>query len=96
MILKFQLPADEIILDDVDVTGLLKISKRKLADLRAKRLIEFHPTSDLSEAELEAFLKSGKGRGVKSSKIYYKLQGVLDYVNRHTVPPIYKQNRLAS
>lgn len=39
--IKTQRPADEIILDDVDLRNLLKISERTTAALRAKNMITY-------------------------------------------------------
>ena len=36
-----QRPADEVILNDQDVMRILKISKRKLADMKSKREIPY-------------------------------------------------------
>lgn len=41
-IYQFNRPAHEVILDDVDLCRILKISKRLSAKLRAERLITYH------------------------------------------------------
>ena len=88
-LLRSHLPPDKIILDDYDVMKMLKISKRKLADMRAKRQIKFHPTGK-KPAEFKAYL-NGKNfivKGSRGGKNYYTLQGVLDYIETSTIDPI--------
>lgn len=84
------LPPEFIILDDFDVMRILNISKRKLAQLRADRLIEFHPTGKtkhkLNKVQL---LLDAKNKGRRAGKIYYTLKGVIDYVMTTTVTPIF-------
>lgn len=89
------LPPELSILDDFDVLDLLKISKRKLAQLRADREIEFHPTGKLkgkSKKLVDAI--NVKSKGKRAGKIYYTLKGVIDYVKTSTVMPIFKQKNL--
>ena len=43
--IKVQRPANEVILDDVDLRNLLKISERTTAALRAKNMITYCPGS---------------------------------------------------
>jgi hypothetical protein len=87
--LRSHLPPDKIILDDYDVMQMLKISKRKLADMRAKRLIKFHPTGKRSvEYKSNRNPNPEKVRDSRGGKNYYTLQGVLDYVQSKTVNPI--------
>jgi len=93
--LRSHLPPDKIILDDYDVMKMLKISKRKLADMRAKRQIKFHPTGK-KPAEFKAFL-NGKNfivKGSRGGKNYYTLQGLLDYVQTSTIDPIVNKTNL--
>jgi hypothetical protein len=93
--LRSHLPPDKIILDDYDVMKMLKISKRKLADMRAKRQIKFHPTGK-KPAEFKAYL-NGKYfivKGSRGGKNYYTLQGVMDYVESITVNPLSNQVNL--
>ncbi len=92
--LRSHLPADQIILDDVDVQKLLKISRRKLSDMRAKRQIQFHPTGEMPDEKMNKLKSSPVSvKGVKSSKIYYTMAAVLAYAKRNTVNPIYS-NRI--
>jgi len=91
------LPPEFIILDDVDVINILKISKRKLFEIRQKREIEFHPTSltGIKDKRLRnAIAEKAKGR--RASKIYYTLRGVLNYIQRYTVTPLYSNLNIAS
>lgn len=87
---RVSLPADQVILDDVDVMRILKISKRKLAQLRAERKIKFYPTDydpppkKIKLLKAQEILKKGK----RKSKIYYVLIDVLNYVKRNPVNPI--------
>ena len=87
---RVSLPADQVILDDVDVMNMLKISKRKLATLRAERRIKFYRTDDdpppkkiKSQKALENIQKVRR-----KSKIYYFLSDVVAYVKRNPVNPI--------
>lgn len=93
--LRSHLPPDQIILDDYDVMKMLKISKRKLADMRAKRQIKFHPTGK-KPVEYIGYRngKSLKVKGTRGGKNYYTLQAVLDYVQNITVDPISNQVNL--
>lgn len=77
-----------IILDEYEVLKILRISKRKLAQLRADREIEFHPTGGkrYSNKALQNALDS-KSRGNRAGRIYYTLQGVIDYIKRYTIKP---------
>jgi hypothetical protein len=91
------LQPEYIILDDVDVMNILKISKRKLFELRQKREIEFYPTGEIRNKDKR--LKnaiSEKSKGKRAGKIYYTLRGVLNYILRYTVAPLYSQINLAS
>lgn len=91
------LPPEYIILDDVDVINILKISKRKLFEIRQKREIEFHPTSGNGSKDkrlTNAIAEKAKGR--RTSKIYYTLRGVLNYIQRYTVTPLYSHLNIAS
>jgi len=93
--LRSHLPPDKIILDDYDVMKMLKISKRKLADMRAKRQIKFHPTGK-KPAEFKAFL-NGKNfivKGSRGGKNYYTLQGLMNYIESFTVNPLSNQVNL--
>jgi hypothetical protein len=89
------LPPELTILDDFDVQDLLKISKRKLAQLRADRKIEYHPTGrcKIKSKKLEEELTQ-KSKGKRAGKIYYTLKGVIDYVKTTTVIPIFIQNNI--
>lgn len=93
--LRSHLPPDQIILDDYDVMKMLKISKRKLADMRAKRQIKFHPTGK-RPVEYRGYRngKPVKVKGTRGGKNYYTLQAVLDYVQSITVDPISNQVNL--
>ena len=87
---RVSLPADQVILDDVDVMRILKISKRKLAQLRADRKIKFYPTDDEPPSKKIKLLKAQESlkKGNRKSKIYYVLIDVLNYVKRNPVNPI--------
>ena len=87
---RVSLPADQVILDDVDVMRILKISKRKLAQLRAERKIKFYRTDDDSPSKKIKSLKAQETlkKGKRKSKIYYVLIDVLNYVKRNPVNPI--------
>lgn len=89
------LPLELAILDDVDVMKILKISKRTLAQLRADRLIEYHPTgkSKNQSKKLQDAIKE-KSKGKRAGKIYYTWRGVWDYVNYNTVVPVYRQTNI--
>ena len=80
-----QLPADKILFDNWDAMRFMKISKRKLAQLRADRLIRYHPTGLSAK-------KNGTGR--RSGKIYYSLQDIIDFIKSATVNPISQTKRL--
>ena len=87
---KVSLPADQVILDDVDVMNMLKISKRKLATLRSERRIKFYRTDDdpppkkIKSQKTPVSLEKGR----RKSKIYYFLSDVVAYVKRNPVNPI--------
>ena len=87
---KVSLPSDQVILDDVDVMNMLKISKRKLATLRSERRIKFYRTDDdpppkkLKSQKTPVSLEKGR----RKSKIYYFLSDVVAYVKRNPVNPI--------
>lgn len=83
------------ILDDLDVQDLLKISKRKLAQMRADREIEYHPTgkAKLGSKKLREAVNN-KGKGKRAGKIYYTLAGVLNYVKSTTVLPVFNQRNI--
>lgn len=85
-----QLPPEAIIMDDFDVCKMLKISKRKLAQLRADRLIEFYRTG--INRESHSYMKSNSRK--RAGKIYYTLQNILDYLNRFKVKPITRSKKL--
>ena len=87
--LRSHLPPEQIILDDFDVMKMLKISKRKLADMRAKRQIKFHPTGK-RPVEYRGCRNGNpiKVKGTRGGKNYYTLQAVLDYVQSTTVDPL--------
>ena len=87
--LRSHLPPDQIILDDFDVMKMLKISKRKLADMRAKRQIKFHPTGK-SNVQYRGYRNGNpiNVKGKRGGKNYYTLQAVLDYVQSITVDPL--------
>ncbi len=90
--LRSHLPADKIILDDTDIMKMLKISKRKLADMRAKREIQFHPTGpSVISSKKNKLVVPLATRGKRAGKIYYTLQGALDYVKSTTVKSISQQ-----
>ena len=93
--LRSQLPPSKIILDDTDVMRMLKISKRKLAELRAKREIRFHPTGK-SSTQKNNFSKAGTAttKGRRAGKIYYTLDGVLEYIQRTTVKSILEKTKI--
>lgn len=84
-IAKISLPPEHVVLDDFDVQQMLKISKRKLAQLRAERKIKFYRTDDES---LPKKVKAVHQSGRRKSKIYYLLVDVLNYVKRNPVNPI--------
>jgi|SanBayMetagenome_1026888.scaffolds.fasta_scaffold92643_1 hypothetical protein len=81
-----QLPPESVILDDLDVMRMLKISKRKLAQLRADRLIQFYRTGRNGKTPRPDRPASAR----RSGKIYYTLKGVMDYINQFKVAPINK------
>lgn len=87
---KVSLPADQVILDDVDVLQMLKISKRKLAQLRAERKIKFYRTDDDPPSKIAKSKKNLEPlqKGRRKSKIYYFLIDVVNYVKRNPVNPI--------
>jgi len=87
---KVSLPADQVILDDVDVLQMLKISKRKLAQLRAERKIKFYRTDDDPPSKIAKSKKilEPLQKGRRKSKIYYILIDVVNYVKRNPVNPI--------
>ena len=94
-LLRSQLPPERVILDDFDVMKMLKISKRKLADLRANRQIRFHPTGmNVSMSKKSTNKQIVDLKGKRAGKIYYTLNGVLDYVQSTTIDPISKKSRL--
>ncbi len=85
-------PADQVILDDLDVMHILKISKRKLANLREKRKIKYYrsdedPPPPGNKTKNDNALKSNQ-RGRRKSKIYYFLNDVIAFVKRNPVNPI--------
>ncbi len=73
-ILNRQRPAEEIILDDVDLCRLLKISKRHSANLRAKRLITYYKSGGRIHYLLSNVLAYLKRHEIKS----------IDSINRFT------------
>lgn len=88
---RVSLPADQVILDDFDVLRMLKISKRKLAQLRAERKIKFYRTDDdppPSKKNKSQKVSKPLNKGVRKSKIYYLLIDVINYVKRNPVNPI--------
>lgn len=94
---RVSLPADQVILDDLDVQRTLKISKRKLAQLRAERKIKYYFSDDEtpipkngSKTAMEDQLK-GKRRG----KIYYLYCDIIAYVKRNPVTTIFENLKLA-
>lgn len=94
---RVSLPADQVILDDLDVQRTLKISKRKLAQLRAERKIKYYNSEDApvmqtasSKTVIEAQLK-GKRKG----KIYYLYCDIIAYVKRNPVTTIFENLKLA-
>ena len=78
-----KLPADKIIMDTWDTIRYLKISQRKLAQLRADRLIRFYIPGLKMEPKA-----AKKEKGKRSGKIYFTLQDVLDYVKSNPIDPI--------
>lgn len=87
---RLTLPADQVILDDFDVLNMLKISKRKLAQLRSDRKIKFYRTDDDPPPKKIKSQKSQEQmqKGLRKSKIYYLLIDVINYVKRNPVNPI--------
>ena len=85
--IRSQLPDDKVILDDVDVQRMLKISKRKLVQLRSERQIKYYRTEIGGKG-----LTSSRGR--RSGKIYYLLADVLSYVKRNPVTTISEIKKL--
>jgi hypothetical protein len=90
IISKVSLPADQVILDDFDVLQLLKISKRKLAQLRSVRKIKFYRTDDDPPPKIAKSKKTVEPlqKGRRKSKIYYFLIDVVNYVKRNPVNPV--------
>ena len=73
-LLNHQRPAEEIILDDVDLCLLLKISKRHSANLRARRLITYSKSGGRIYYRLSDVLAYLKRHEIKS----------IDSINRFT------------
>ena len=68
-----QRPAHEVVLDDVDVMRILKISKRKLQYLKADRVIPFHtlesekPRAYYLLSDILDILKENRIESIKNS-----------------------------
>ena len=87
---KVTTPAEETIMDDIDVQKLLKISKRKLAELRAERAITYRQPK-VKPANKKSGVNERVGnlrKGNRRSKIHYLLIDVLEYLERNKVPAI--------
>ena len=98
-VFKTSLPPEFIILDNERVMDILKISKRKLALMRTQREIEYHPSEEkifFDPKTKKASPRKGQKRGKRSGKIYYTLRGVLNYIHRFTVKPLYEQLNLTA
>jgi hypothetical protein len=74
-ILNLQRPAEEIILDDVDLCLLLKISKRHSANLRAKRMITYSKSGGriyFRLSDVLAYLKRHEVKSIDSTNRFNK------------------------
>lgn len=94
-VFKTSLPPEFIILDNERVMGILKISKRKLAEMRTKREIEYHPSEEKIFFDPKT-KKVTKKKSKRSGKIYYTMRGLLNYIHRFTVKPLYESLNLIS
>jgi len=93
-VFKTSLPPEFIILDNERVMAILKISKRKLALMRTQREIEYHPSEErifFDPKTKKVSSAKGQKKSKRSGKIYYTLRGLLNYIQRFTIKPIYEQ-----
>lgn len=93
-VLRTNLPPEFIILDNERVMSILKISKRKLALMRTRREIEYHPSEEkifIDPKTKKVSSQKFQKKSSRSGKIYYTLRGLLNYIHRFTVKPLYEQ-----